>query len=130
MSTIGRGGIEALLGLMDEAFDGAGIEATDESQALMTNLATVTDDQWRTRPEGMTRTIESIAIHVGACKIMYVDYAFGPGTLQFGRPRSSRGRRTARRRWTTSAPGCARPRRGCGATWQTSPMTGSSTSRV
>ena len=86
MSTIGRGGIEALLGLTDEAFDGAGIEDTDESQALMTNLATVTDDHWRARPDGVTRTIESIALHVGACKVMYDDYAFGAGTLRFGSP--------------------------------------------
>jgi uncharacterized damage-inducible protein DinB len=84
MTTNGRGGIEALLDLMDEAFDGGGIEATDESQALLTNLATVTDDQWRARPEGVTRTIESIALHVGACKVIYDDYAFGAGTLQFG----------------------------------------------
>lgn len=86
MVTLGRGGIEALLTLMDEAFDGGGIEASNESQALLTNLATVADDQWRARPEGVTRTIESIALHVGACKIMYDDYAFGAGTLQFGTP--------------------------------------------
>ena len=40
----GRGGIDALLVLMDEAFRGAGIEESNESQALLTNLATVTDD--------------------------------------------------------------------------------------
>ncbi len=97
MSTIGRGGIEALLGLMDEAFDGAGIEDTDESQALMTNLATVTDDQWRARPDGVTRTIESIALHVGACKVMYDDYAFGAGhaavRIAGGRAMDGRGSR-------------------------------------
>ena len=69
---------------MDEAFDGGGIEASNESQALVTNLATVADDHWRARPDGVTRTIESIALHVGACKVMYDDYAFGPGTLRFG----------------------------------------------
>ena len=62
----------------------------------MTNLATVTDDQWRARPEGVTRTIESIALHVGACKVMYDDYAFGRARCSSGRRRSSRGRRTAR----------------------------------
>ena len=86
MARIGRGGIEALLALMDEAFDGGGIEASNESQALLTNLATVADDQWRARPPGVTRTIESIALHVGACKVMYDDYAFGAGTLRFGTP--------------------------------------------
>lgn len=80
----GRSGIETLLDLMDEAFRGRGIQASNESQALLANLATVTDEQWRARPPGAARTIESIAVHVGACKVMYDDHAFGPGTLRFG----------------------------------------------
>jgi uncharacterized damage-inducible protein DinB len=79
-------GIEALLDLMDEAFRGAGIEDSNESQALLTNLATVSDEQWRGRLPHVERTIESIAGHVGACKIMYDDYAFGAGTLQWATP--------------------------------------------
>src|SRR5512135_3316239 len=82
----GRSGIETMLGLMDEAFRGRGIEASDESQALLTNLAAVTDGQWRALPAGATRTIESIAVHVGACKLMYEDHAFGAGTKRFGTP--------------------------------------------
>lgn len=82
----GRGGIDALLDLMDEAFRGRGIEESNESQALLTNLATVTDDQWRALPAGAVRSIADIASHVGACKIMYDDYAFGAGTLRFGTP--------------------------------------------
>ena len=35
-----RGGIEAMLDLLEEAFRGRGIEESDESQALLTNLAT------------------------------------------------------------------------------------------
>jgi uncharacterized damage-inducible protein DinB len=27
-----------------------------------------------------------MVLHVGACKIMYADYAFGPGTKQWGTP--------------------------------------------
>ena len=72
-----RGGIEALLALMDEAFDGGGIEASNESQALLTNLASVPDEAWRALPVGASRSIESIALHVGSCKVMYDDYAFG-----------------------------------------------------
>jgi len=34
-------GVRELVALLGEAFDGAGIEASGESQALMTNLATV-----------------------------------------------------------------------------------------
>src|SRR5918997_4585536 len=72
--------------LLDEAFEGRGIEESNESQALLTNLATVTDDEWRALPPGATRTIEHIALHVGACKVMYDDYAFGAGTLRFATP--------------------------------------------
>ena len=81
-----RAGIEALLYLLDEAFRGRGIEGSDESQALLTNLATVPDDAWRALPDGAARSIEAIAVHVGACKIMYDDYGFGEGTLQWGTP--------------------------------------------
>ncbi|HEV8281136.1 MAG TPA: DinB family protein [Candidatus Limnocylindrales bacterium] len=82
----GRGGIEALLYLLDEAFCGRGIEEIDESQALLPNLATVREEWWRARPAGATRTIESIALHIGSCKVMYDDYAFGRGTLDWGTP--------------------------------------------
>jgi uncharacterized damage-inducible protein DinB len=83
---MGRTGIDALLYLLDEAFRGGGIEETNESQSLMTNLASVPDELWRALPPGGVRSIESIAIHIGACKVMYDDYAFGPGKLEFGTP--------------------------------------------
>ena len=75
-----------MLGLLEEAFHGAGIEESDESQALLPNLATVPDTAWRALPHGLARSIESIALHVGSCKIMYDDYAFGAGSLQWGTP--------------------------------------------
>jgi uncharacterized damage-inducible protein DinB len=81
-----RTGIEANLFLLDDAFRGRGIEETNESQALLTNLAGVSDAEWRALPNGAARTIEAIAVHVGACKLMYSDYAFGGGTLRFGTP--------------------------------------------
>jgi hypothetical protein len=81
-----RTGIETLGYLLDEAFRGVGIEASNESQALLPNLATVGPDAWRALPDGASRSIESIALHVGACKIMYDDYAFGSGTLRFATP--------------------------------------------
>ena len=81
-----RGGIETMLGLLDEAFRGAGIEESNESQALVANLATVPDAAWRALPPGAARSIESIAMHVGSCKIMYDDYAFGAGSLEWGTP--------------------------------------------
>ena len=81
-----RGGIDALLDLMDEAFRGRGIEDSNESQALLTNLATVPATAWTSSPEGAVRSVADIALHVGACKVMYDDYAFGAGTLEFGTP--------------------------------------------
>jgi DinB superfamily len=81
-----RRGIDSLLYLLDEAFRGAGIEESNESQALLPNLRSVPGDAWHALPDGASRSIESIAIHVGACKVMYDDYAFGPGTLQFATP--------------------------------------------
>ncbi len=82
----GRGGIEALLDLMDEAFRGLGIEESNESQALLPNLVTVPDAAWQALPAGASRSIAAIANHVAACKLMYDDYAFGPGTLRFVTP--------------------------------------------
>jgi uncharacterized damage-inducible protein DinB len=82
----GRGGIDAYLYLLDEAFRGRGIEESDESQALLPNLASVPDDAWVALPTGAARSIASIALHVGSCKIMYVDYAFGAGVLEWGTP--------------------------------------------
>ena len=81
-----RDGLEALLYLLDEAFRGLGIEASNESQALLPNVRSVPDDAWQAVPDGLARSIEAIAIHVGACKVMYDDYAFGPGRLRFGTP--------------------------------------------
>lgn len=51
--------VDALLYLLDEAFDGRGIVESNEMQALLTNLATVTDAEWRGLPPGSTHAIES-----------------------------------------------------------------------
>jgi uncharacterized damage-inducible protein DinB len=81
-----RPGIDAMLYLLEEAFRGVGIEQSNESQALLTNLRSVSDDDWHRIPDDGARSIEMIAIHVGASKIMYADYAFGAGSLRFGTP--------------------------------------------
>ncbi len=73
--------VSQLVYLMDEAFEGMGIEKSNEGQSLMVNLATVEERSWRARPSGIVRTIESIALHVGGCKVMYRDHAFGSRTL-------------------------------------------------
>lgn len=78
--------VAAFVYLLDEAFAGRGIEESNESQALLTNLASVTDAEWSALVPGATRTIEAMVRHVAACKIMYADYGFGPGTKQWGTP--------------------------------------------
>jgi uncharacterized damage-inducible protein DinB len=81
-----RAGIEAQLYLMDAAFRGPGIEETNESQALLPNLATVDPAIWRALPPGGARSIEAIALHIGTCKVMYDDYAFASGSLDWDMP--------------------------------------------
>jgi hypothetical protein len=78
--------IDELVYLLREAFSGEGIADTNESQSLLTNLMSVEKPMWRTAPPGGVRTIESVALHVGSCKVMYDDYAFGPGRLGWEDP--------------------------------------------
>ena len=79
-------GVKELVYLLNEAFSGKGIEETNESQSLLVNLASVDEGLWRTPPPGGIRTVESIALHVGTCKLMYDEYAFGPGKLTWDDP--------------------------------------------
>lgn len=73
-----RAAVDQLLYLMDEAFD-----SSDHEHSLMANLRSVAQDDWAWLPENAERSIAAIAGHVGACKLMYDDYAFGEGTLQW-----------------------------------------------
>jgi uncharacterized damage-inducible protein DinB len=78
--------IDELIYLLDEAFRGAGIEETNESQSLIANLAAVDDATWRAAPRSGARTVESVVLHVGGCKVMYDEYAFGRGRLTWDDP--------------------------------------------
>ena len=82
----GRDGIETMLYLLDEAFRGVGIEQSNESQALLPNLRSAPDEVWHRLPDGASRSIAAIAIHVGASQVMYNDYAFGSASLRFATP--------------------------------------------
>jgi uncharacterized damage-inducible protein DinB len=83
---VSRAGVDELLFLIEEAMHGPGLEESNESQALIPNLATVDEAIWHSVPRDGRRSIESIVLHVGACKVMYRDYAFGPGKLFWDRP--------------------------------------------
>jgi hypothetical protein len=78
--------VEEYAYLLDEAFRGKGIEESNETQSLLGNLATVDGDAWRAVPPTGTRTIESVVLHVGGCKVMYDEYAFGEQPLTWDDP--------------------------------------------
>jgi uncharacterized damage-inducible protein DinB len=78
--------IEEYVYLLDEAFRGKGIEASNETQSMLGNLATVDDDAWRAVPPTGKRTIESVVLHVGSCKLMYDEYAFSDQRLAWDDP--------------------------------------------
>jgi hypothetical protein len=76
MSTIA---VSELLYLLDTAFEGTW-------HSLLDNLQAVTPEDWPWVPPGGHRTIHDMIQHVGGCKIMYHDYAFGAGILTRDHP--------------------------------------------
>ncbi len=75
-----RAGIEQLLYMMDEAFEGNG------EHSLLANLRSVQDGDWHWTPPGGGRTILDLVQHVGECKYVYDNHAFGDGTMRWDRP--------------------------------------------
>src|SRR5688572_25076937 len=71
--------VEATLYILDEAFEPA--EPRPSNQSLLPNLLTVDEDAWSAVPPGASRSIRDIVIHVGACKYVYDNHAFGDGSL-------------------------------------------------
>lgn len=69
-----------LLYLLDEAFDGP------DWHSLLTNLRSVTAEEWEWVPPGGQRSIRDLVQHVGASKFVYHDHAFGGGTLPLEDP--------------------------------------------
>ena len=74
---MGQSGIEQMLYLLDQAF------TEHEEHALLVNLATVRSEDWAWRTPGGERTIAEIAEHVGECKFMYANHAFGDGAMSW-----------------------------------------------
>jgi hypothetical protein len=98
--------VSQLLYLLDDAFDGT------EWNSLLGNLGSVTADDWEWVPPGGERSIRDIVQHVGACKFMYEDHAFGAAKLGWDDPLVEGGEAwgRSRRRWR----GCGRDRGACG----------------
>ena len=74
--------VDGLVYLLDEAFEGRGLEESNESQALLTNLATVTDAEWRATVPGATApyaalrqstAVVRLQLRQGACTVTAVD---------------------------------------------------------
>ena len=77
---MGKSGVEQLLYLLDEAFEGNG------EHSLLANLRSVRDDDWLWLPPGGGRSIFDLVRHVGECKYVYENHAFGDGSMRWDRP--------------------------------------------
>jgi hypothetical protein len=77
-----RAAIEQILFLMDEAFEG------HPEHALLRNLKDLSDDDLRWVPDGAARSPFQILEHVGDCKYVYENHAFGDGSMRWDRPGS------------------------------------------
>jgi uncharacterized damage-inducible protein DinB len=75
-----RAAVEELLYVMDQAFDAPG---EGQWESLLPNLADVSDDAWREVPPGASRSIRDIVLHIGACKYVYDNHAFGDAALSW-----------------------------------------------
>jgi hypothetical protein len=78
--TTSRTTIDTLCWLIEKAFD------SEDSQSVVKNLKDVREQDWTTLPPGGGRSIADILEHVGWCKWMYEDYAFGNASLDGGKP--------------------------------------------
>jgi hypothetical protein len=75
-----RTSLETLCWLIEDAFEG------DGSHSLLSNLADLREGDWETLPVGGGRTIAHILEHIGWCKWMYEDYAFGTASMHGDQP--------------------------------------------
>jgi hypothetical protein len=76
-----RSGIEQMLYLMDAAYD-------NSQHALLRNLRAVTDEDWLWTPQGGQRSIFHLVQHVGNCKYIYDNNAFGDRSMRWDSPDS------------------------------------------
>jgi uncharacterized damage-inducible protein DinB len=72
--------IDTLCWLIEDAFSG------DLSQSLLNNLKDLKESDWTALLPGAGRSIADILEHVGWCKWMYEDYAFGTASLPGDKP--------------------------------------------
>ncbi len=78
-----RAGIEQYLYLLDAAFAGP------DSHSLLTNVRSLKAEDWLWLPPDGARPIAEMVAHVGACKYMYDNHAFGDTALEWDQPLTS-----------------------------------------
>lgn len=78
--SMNRNTIDTLCWLIEDAFVG------NLGDSIMSNLVNVREEDWTALPPGGERSIADILEHVGWCKWMYEDYAFGTASLPGDRP--------------------------------------------
>jgi len=76
-----RATVEQVLYQIDQAFD-----ASEQDHSLLANLRSVPDDGWLWVPSGGARSIFEIVRHVGECKFVYENHAFGDASMRWDRP--------------------------------------------
>jgi hypothetical protein len=72
-----RAAVDELLYLLDRAFE------ADGEHSLLGNLRRVGPDDWTWLPPDGSRSIRTLVGHVGACKLMYENHAFGDASLRW-----------------------------------------------
>lgn len=72
--------VETLAWLIEDAFEG------DPDQSLLANLRDLRAEDWTALPAGANRSIAEVLEHVGWCKWMYEDYAFGKASMRGDQP--------------------------------------------
>jgi hypothetical protein len=72
---MGRSGIQQYVYLLDEAFDGTAWHS------VMSNLRELRAEDWLWLPPAGGRPIGEMVAHLGACKLMYENHAFGDAAL-------------------------------------------------
>lgn len=72
--------VSELVALLDEAFQGT------RWHSLLRNLESVTPADWLWVAPGGRRSIRDIVAHVGGCKFMYQNQAFGDGQFTWDDP--------------------------------------------
>jgi hypothetical protein len=76
--------IEVLLDLLDSAFQRPlPANWSDGWHSLISNLENVRDEDWNWLPPDGARSISRLAAHCGVAMLVYADYGFGAGKIQW-----------------------------------------------